>query len=150
MCIRVASIAILLVALFLPSQGEQIHTIAKKVPRPFLDKVSKDATAEFWNVVKDKKLTVKQVRQKQLEWAKKHGVKDQLEKFYKDFEAKAKRTEKKMDEILKSLPGLFKKYMAIADDSKTLNQILKERKALVDKNKKELKMILGALLRFRL
>ncbi|EPB66026.1 hypothetical protein ANCCEY_14887 [Ancylostoma ceylanicum] len=145
MCIRAASIAILVVALFLPSQSERIHTIAKAIPRPFLDKVSEDAKTEFWNVAKDKNLTVKQVREKQVEWAKKYGVKDQLENFYKEFEAHSKVVDKEVLRFLVSLPRLYLAYMNIADDSRTLNDILTRRKELVGKNTKEYTVILHTL-----
>ncbi|KAL6726647.1 hypothetical protein Aduo_008597 [Ancylostoma duodenale] len=149
MCIRVASIAILVVALFLPSQSKLIHTIAKAIPRPFLDKVSAEAKAEFWDVVKDTSLTVKQVREKQLEWAEKYKVKDQLKEFYKHFEELSNKVDKAVVRFLASLTKLYYQYIRVADDSRTLNDILTRRKEMVDKNKKEFKIILDALLQFR-
>ncbi|EPB65241.1 hypothetical protein ANCCEY_15696 [Ancylostoma ceylanicum] len=148
MCIRVASIAVLVVALFLPSQSKLIHTIAKEVPRPFLDKVSEDAKKEFWNVAKDKTLSVKQLREKQLKWAEKYGIKDQLQHFFEDFEAKAKVMDGEMTKFLAALPEMYNKFMLIADDSKTMNDILEERRKLAGKNKEELKTILDILVKF--
>ncbi|KIH55820.1 hypothetical protein ANCDUO_14014 [Ancylostoma duodenale] len=136
MYFRVAVIAVVLAVMCWPSESEKIHTIAKSKPRPFLNGLSADVKAKFWAVAKDKKLTVKQMRKKQLELAKKNGFEDKLKKFYKDTEKKGKKLDEQRIAILKKLPGLYKKYMDIADDSKTMDNILKQRKALVAKNKK--------------
>lgn len=82
MCLRIATIAILVATLFLPSESRRTYIIARNVRRPFLDGLSDDAKKAFWDVEKDDKLTLRQVREKRLEWAKKYGIQASFHRFY--------------------------------------------------------------------
>lgn len=81
MCLRVATIAILVAALFLPSESEKTYanaqvalTNAQRAIQPYLDRLPAEAMKEFNDVVMDDKLTLKEARAKQLEWVKKYGL----------------------------------------------------------------------------
>ncbi|RCN41470.1 hypothetical protein ANCCAN_12579 [Ancylostoma caninum] len=91
-------------------------------------------------------LSLKEKRQKILEWAEKNGIKEPVAEYLEKRKAEGKQQRKQFDELLENLPTVGKKYISIWDDrNKTKAQKAAEMDKLRSEYKKEFKVVSYAL-----
>ncbi|KAK6053541.1 hypothetical protein COOONC_08953 [Cooperia oncophora] len=95
----------------------------------------------------NKNSTIAQQKTEVMEWAKKNGIQEQVEKFNKKMDEHMKEVKKNVTELIDYLPTAFKEFSAIMEDETLTRQEQKQkRRELTAKNPKAfqvLKFIFG-------
>ncbi|WKY02471.1 hypothetical protein Q1695_016048 [Nippostrongylus brasiliensis] len=85
-------------------------------PPPYLKNVTDDARKEFFSIVKNKNITIAEIRKAVLEWGEKYDIKDQVEQFEEDRKKFIEEFKKNVTELIEQLPTAFEKFSAIKED----------------------------------
>ncbi|EYB95383.1 hypothetical protein Y032_0160g3326 [Ancylostoma ceylanicum] len=130
-------IAIAIAALYISSEAKIFHEISPHAARPFYYKVSGRAYRKYIAIATMENTPIKVMRKKSLEWAKKHGVKAEMEKFYKEQAEESEKREKKIIALLENAAKAYRKYLTLFDDNKTARQIAQDEQKLHNERPKE-------------
>ncbi|KIH45168.1 hypothetical protein ANCDUO_24795, partial [Ancylostoma duodenale] len=145
-------VVIALAAVCAPTDAKIVHKIPSVSVRSFFSKVLLQATNEYRTLTSRRDLTLKEMREKALELGEKYGLKASLhqtiqkevEKFYQTQDKKAEEMENKTIALLENAAKAYREYLALFDDSKTLEQIDKEKKKLRSEKAKEYSVFMHA------
>ncbi|KAL6728212.1 hypothetical protein Aduo_010007 [Ancylostoma duodenale] len=137
-------VVIALAAVCAPTDAKIVHKIPSVSVRSFFSKVLLQATNEYRTLTSRRDLTLKEMREKALELGEKYGLKKEVEKFYQTQDKKAEEMENKTIALLENAAKAYREYLALFDDSKTLEQIDKEKKKLRSEKAKEYSVFMHA------
>ncbi|RCN40847.1 hypothetical protein ANCCAN_13226 [Ancylostoma caninum] len=85
---------------------------------------------EFYRITLARNTPYKEMRKRVLEWGGKYGVKKEVEEFYNENNKRGEERKKKVIAILDNAPKAYREYLALFDDTKTLEQIDEDEKKM--------------------
>ncbi|RCN39971.1 hypothetical protein ANCCAN_14112 [Ancylostoma caninum] len=124
------AIAIAVAALYTSTEAKIYYQIPHDMPRPFLAKVPWRAMQEFYGIIEARNITHRETREKVLEWGEKYGIKEEMKEFYNKYQKKEEERGKKVIALLENAAKAYREYLALHDDTKTLQQIGEDEKKI--------------------
>ncbi|PIO56468.1 hypothetical protein TELCIR_22132, partial [Teladorsagia circumcincta] len=91
---------------------------------PYLRDVSEEARKEYFNIVSDDALTVREQKERIKEWAKANNMEEQVEKFEKHME----KVRKNVKKLIEYLPTALKKLSELVEDESLTPREIGERR----------------------
>ncbi|KIH66462.1 hypothetical protein ANCDUO_03210 [Ancylostoma duodenale] len=130
-------IVIAVAALYASTEAKIYYQIPYYTSRPFLYKVPLKAAHEFHKLITAKNIPHIETREKVLEWGEKYGIKEELQEFYNKHQKDAEERGKKVIALLENAAKAYGEYLALYDDTKTLEQIDKDQRKMREEKPKE-------------